>query len=130
MTQEKVTIYHRSMFGVRAIEAKLVAHGTRSHAQYSSAPFVHFIPKRKRNPRTLQESYRPTMVIVRGWGHPAPPSDYLPPEQGSTPGIVVTRAKYLSCDPQYQTDFDSWFQGLGLSIVADYRNHDSYGVAS
>lgn len=110
----KVTIYLSSEFGMghSAIEGHLLEHGTRKFAQYDDAPYVTFTPKRCRKKRTVQQSYKPSLLIVSGWG--------------KITGLgTVSHGKYRSCDPRWQADFDAWVDGQiasgAVEVVADYR---------
>jgi hypothetical protein len=116
----KVTIYANGMFGVRAIEAYLISHGTRKYAQYSSAPFVQFTPKGKRKAMEIQESSHCSLLIVAGWDQPSP-TDWLEPTEDDN-----KRSRYGSCDPRWQTDFNELIAKHTLDIVADYRGHNSH----
>ena len=71
MTKDNlVTIYASGYLGVRKHEGRLIEHGTRKYAQYNNAPYVHFIPKRKRRARAITGDYRPYIVVLKGHGHP------------------------------------------------------------
>lgn len=122
---KKVTIYTRSGLGnITAIEAKLIDHGTTSYAQYDSVPFATFIPKRARKARTIRQGFRPDMVIVAGWNQPQPPSAFCAPEvQGP---VTVSRGRYASCDPRWQSDFDTMLASTEVEILADFRGHNSH----
>lgn len=117
----KVTIYFRSDFGmgVHAIEARLVEHGTRKWAQYDAAPYVDFVPKRARKVRRIQQSYKPSLLIIKGWNQPKPDGIYGETEERG--GVVVSRSRYSSCDPRWQSDFDAMIAASGVEIVVDYR---------
>ena len=115
MEKHKVTIYHRGMFGVRAIEAYLHSHGRRKYAQYEAAPFCEFTPKGKRKPAVICEGYAPSLLIVDGWNQPQPAN----PLQDMGDGCAVSR--YSACDPRYQEEFDQMIAGTNVAIVADYR---------
>ena len=122
----KVTIYFQSEFGmgINAIEAKLVEHGTRKYAQYASAPFVKYIPKRARRVRMLQQSYKPSLLIVKGWNQPKPDSMFG--EAVVRNGVTVSRGRYSGFDPRWRQDFDAMMTEQNVEIVADYRDHDSH----
>ena len=123
MAGQRVTIYTTSGFmgNVVAIRARLVEHGRRRYAQYSAAPFVTFIPKGKRRPRTLQTGYRPYIVVVDGWNAPEPAS-MCGPERLSSTGCLVSKSRYLSHDDRWKSDFDAVLENSKVDIVADYRD--------
>lgn len=58
----------------------------------------------------------PSLLVVEGWGAPAPPSAYKG-DSGSE------ASRYLSCDPRWQRDFDAVVAAApGLKVLADYRH--------
>ncbi len=130
----KVTIYLTSSWlgmGVRKYEARLVDHGRRKYAQYQSAPFVHFIPKRKRKVRQYVEGYKPYALILAGWGHPSPDDPFVPVR--SDDKVEVSQSRYTLFDERWDTDFDSKIDAyvalLGVEVVADYRWSSQQGAA-
>ncbi len=130
--QKKVTIYSGGgMFGITRYEAKLVAHGTKPYAQYEAAPFVHFVEKGKRTTRGIVQGYAPFILILDGHGHPEPDEGFVDADISNT-GMTCRRSRYASCDPRYQTDFNSLISGYldanpGL-VVADYRHSKAVAV--
>ncbi len=123
---KKVTIYLTSSWvgmGVRKCEARLVDHGRRKYAQYSSAPFVHFIPKRKRKVRQYVEGYKPYALILAGWGHPDPASAFVPVSNDGK--VEVSQSRYTLFDDRWDTDFDAKIDAYvaerSVEVVADYR---------
>lgn len=120
--KEKVTIYYQSEnlggFGVRAVEALLLEHGTRKYAQYNNAPYVNFIPKGKRKARHLLLTYQPYLVIVEGWGHP---SVELFEKVSETADAIVTKSRHMSFSPEWGNENDDLIEKNNLKIVADYR---------
>lgn len=122
---EKATVYYASMLGVRKIEGRLVDFGTRKYAQYDNAPFVSIIPKRKRKARCVSGDYEPYILLLKGHGHPDL-DVYEPAEPSTTPGVMVRRAKYSACDPQWgrdaDTKLDHYIETSGVEVLADYRS--------
>ena len=124
-TKQKVTIYSDGIFGMRKVEAKLVAHGTRKYAQYDNAPYVHFLPKRARKVRGIQGSYQPYILVLDGWGHPDL-NNCKPAQQCGVSGLIAQAGKYSMCDPRWNTDadgkLDAYVAETNTAIVADYRH--------
>ncbi len=125
-TMEKITIYSGGgMFGIHKTEAKLIAHGKKPLAQYTDAPFVHFIEKGKRTPKGIQMGYNPFILILKGHGHPDPDSPFVEQDIGET-GMVCKKSRYASCDPRYVFDFNlkinPYLSVIPHLIVADYRH--------
>ena len=131
MNGDKITVYTIGEFGmgVNAYEGRLVEHGTRKWAQYRAAPYVDFVPKRKRRAIRIQKSYKPYLLIVAGWGQPQPGGmwdETTSRVSGSGDGIVETkRSRYSSCDPRWAGDFnariDVAIAAGEVEVVADYR---------
>ena len=103
---EKITVYTKSslMGNIVKYEGKLIDCGTMKYAQYNNAPFVSFIPKRKRKGVRLVEGYNPYMLVLKGWGHPEPNDIMVPVSETET--VTVTTTKYRSFDKQYGIDFN------------------------
>ncbi len=127
-THQLVTIYTPSDFlgNIVKIEARLIDHGRRPYAQYQAAPFVRFIPKGKRNPRSLVATSKPFILILSGHGHPDPDEMLLPSEPSATPGVTMRRGRYSSFDPRWVTDFNArinpYIAAKSGIVVADYRH--------
>ncbi len=118
---EEITIYSTSDFfgSVVKHQGKLLAHGLRPYAQYQAVPYVDFIPKGKRKAVRIQKSYKPYLVIVKGYNAPEPLGMY----GNSTVrnGVVTKESKYSSFDDRYKTDFDKVLADSNVVIIADYR---------
>lgn len=108
----KITVYTTSEFmgNVIAHEGKLVDCGYRNYAQYTNVPFVDFTPKGRRKVIRFVKGYNPYLVVVKGWGHPAP-ADMVGKalSQDEVPGgtVVVQQSTYKSFDAGWTRDFDA-----------------------
>ena len=127
----KVTIYTGSDFGGTPLhlEAKEYHCGVRKWAQYNHAVELHWVPKGKRNIRGVVDTHDPLKtIILDGWSHPKGPSGYHPPEQHG--GATVSMSKYLSFDPRYASDFntfiDAYIKSKNVKVLADYRGQSPY----
>lgn len=126
----RVTVYVRGMMGnIQRIEASAFSAEVGKCAQYSSAVHFAFIPKGKRNVRSSVETSRPSLLVLDGWGHPAPDSMFLPEEPTADPEVSIQRGRYRSCDSRWQSDFDTMIDAYvaqsGAKVVSDYRRHDT-----
>jgi hypothetical protein len=121
---QKVTIYHQGLMAVTAIEAKLIAHGTRKYAQYPEAPYVDFVAKRKRKPSRLCSGQNMNLLIVEGWNQPKPPGMFKPSTTRIEGIFEVTcsEGKYSACDPRWRSDFNEMIAKEDVKIIADYRD--------
>ncbi len=121
MEKEKITIYLTGEFfgSVRKVEGYLVEHGTRKYAQYENAPFVKFIPKGKRKVCIIQKSFKPYLLILKGWENINPDGMYGKEETKN--GVVIRESKYTSHDDRYKTEFDILINKFKHLFIADYR---------
>jgi hypothetical protein len=107
MKNQMVTILTRSDFGigVNKFEGSLIALGTKEFAQYNNAPFVSFVPKRKRKGVRILKTYKPYLVVLDGL-HPDlyPESGMVVTKEDDT--VKISESKYLCFDERYDSDFD------------------------
>lgn len=119
MNEGKVTLYVRAMFGVTKIEATKVTIEIKPYAQYPEAVWVRFLPKGKRKLRETVQSYKPSLVVLEGWGHP----DFTEMFHKVDGGFMT---RYASCDPRWETEFDEQLAQYlakmqNVQVLADYR---------
>lgn len=121
MQKEKATIYFTSEFfgSVQSIECYLIEHGQREYAQYKNAPFVKFIPKGKRKILMIQKSFKPYLLIVKGWDMPCPSGMFGKEE--NIKGVTIRESQYQCFDDRYKTDFDNIINNYKKDFIADYR---------
>lgn len=121
LINKDVTIYTTSEFfgSVVAHRGKLLAHGVIPYAQYKSVPYVEFIPKGKRKIVRLQKSYKPYLIIVKGYNTPEPSGMFAEPKTEN--GVIIKKSQYVSFDDNYKTDFDKILSQSDIEIIADYR---------
>lgn len=105
LKDRKVTVITTNEFfgNMNVFEGRLVDFGTRPYAQYSNAPYVKFIPTRKRKPVCIMKTYNPTLIVIDGVGHNLTPNDEV--VLSETSEVRVTTLKYSSFDPRYVTEF-------------------------
>lgn len=116
----KVTMYFGSDFGmgIVKIEATRCDVEIKPYAQYAAGVFVEFVPKGKRKPRAFVQGYKPSLVVLEGWGHPDPESPWEPAvERGN--GVSVQQSRYSACDPRWQGDFDAKLGAYLEATAAD-----------
>lgn len=121
----KVTIYRRGMLGYQKTEARgfTFALGV-PYAQYSNAIRFRYIEPRKRNWREGHQTYAPSIVVLKGWGHfdPADAFDDL--------GGGCSRSRHSSCAPEWQEEFDaalvSYLAKSGAEVILDGRKNDPH----
>lgn len=107
MIKTPITIYTHSTFGVRREEGWYHAHGTMPYAQYTAVPYVDYTPVGKRKPlRMRMNGFQPFLLVLHGHGHPAP-EDSFNPSETSASGLIVSSTRYSSCDPRWETDFNT-----------------------
>lgn len=122
---KKVTIYRAGEFlgNIIKTEARLVDHGRRKYAQYNNAPFVRFIPKRKRKECGFVKGFKPYFIILEGWGHPDPDGAWG--EIDNSGALPMQQAKYSAFDEGWVRDFEQklgeYLKSDDVKVVADYR---------
>lgn len=124
----KCTLYFAGLMGVAKMEAREASTEVRPFAQYARGVFCKFKRARERNPRGFVQSFQPSLLILEGWGHPAP-DGIFPEETTRTEGGVTTqRGRYSACDPRWRSDFngqiDAYIAQTGTKVLADFRGHD------
>jgi hypothetical protein len=117
MKNQKITIYKSGSFGVQKYEGKLLDLGKKDYAQYKGAPFVDFIPARKRTGSRLIATFQPYLVVLLGVGHPEVPSPFGPTTVSN--GLTTKMSKYSSFDERYKTDFDQDLDAYLETLPAD-----------
>jgi hypothetical protein len=124
----KVTMYFQGGFGMAKVEASRAKIEVKPHAQYARGIYVDFLPKRARRERSFVQAYRPSLVVLEGWGHPDPDSAFLPAKPGGEPGVTVSEGRYSACDPRWQSDFDAklaaYLEASGAKVLHDFRGHE------
>jgi hypothetical protein len=121
----KFTLYIRSEFmgNYKRVEVRAVRGRLRKYAQYSSALEVSFLSPRERNERGVVQT-KPSLVVVRGWGHPEP----LTWKSGVEDGLQETA--HTAFSPEWDNDFAEMLRASieESDIVADYRGHNPYSA--
>ncbi len=124
----KVTMYFQGGFGMVKVEATRLEVEVKPHAQYARGVYCSFVPKGKRKERSMVQAYRPSLVVLEGWGHPDPDSPFLPPEETGTEGVMVSKGRYSACDPRWGSDFAAklaaYLESTGAKVLHDFRGHD------
>ena len=116
--KKKATIYKAGDmgFGYRKTEVSSYFHQLRPYAQYPQAHEVLFLPKGARNPRHYYDTYKPSTIILEGWGHPDPAGIMT----GATGGV-----SRRSFDPAWKNEFDNmidaYVKSKGVKVLLDIR---------
>lgn len=103
-TGGKATLYVKGTLGISKVEGRLES--VDEHA-------IHFVPKGGRKARWYAGYYYPFMMVVKGWGLPAPDSPWQADVDSSTPGVTIRRGQYRGHDPRWVSDF---MQGPGRGL--------------
>lgn len=130
---DRVTIYFRGGLGaISRVECRTAEVRVRGWAQYPAAVECRFVPKGARKERGFVQSYRPSLLVLDGWGHPEPDGmfDESQAEVRQTRAGTVTSvmARYSACSDGWQRDFDAmvadYLERSGARVLADFRGHD------
>ena len=128
---EKATLYLAGLWGYDRVEASDVTWRFQKHVQFPNAARLEYTVRGKRKRQTAIVTTVP-VVVLDGWGHPAPPPMYGPP---TTTGRDYTtqKSRRLSCDSEWQTEFDAflygYLQGSKARVLLDLRKHDPTKVS-
>ena len=131
MQNIKATLYRRGEFlgAIHKIEVRAISVTREKYAQYESAVRVEYIEPRQKRARTFVDSYKPSVLVLDGWGHPDPDSAFGPEEQ-TAPGVTLSKSRYSSCDPRWQSDFDAkidaYIAEKGAKVIADMRGVNTH----
>jgi hypothetical protein len=128
ITTGKATLYTRNGFGaITRIEVKQASIEIRQYAQYNHAVECRFRKPRQRVDRGFVQTFQPDLLVLDGWGHPAPGAAFESVSESAD--CSVSRARYSACDPRWARDFnaqiDAYLARSGARVVADYRGHCS-----
>lgn len=131
MQNIKATLYRRGDFlgAIHKIEVRAISVTREKYAQYASAVHVEYIEPRQKRARMFVDSHKPSVLVLEGWGHPDPDSAFGSEEQAA-PGVTLSRSRYSSCDPRWQSDFDAkidaYITEKGARVIADMRGVNTY----
>jgi hypothetical protein len=130
-TYTNVTLY--APLGVMStnivkVECRTLRIEVKPYAQYAAAVHLYFVPKGSRRERSCVETSCPAVIVLDGYKQMDPDGIYDESTRKTTGNVSTVRARYLSCDPRWQSDFDVKLaehvaEGKG-KIVADFRGHD------
>lgn len=129
MTNEKVTIYYRGGMGAYCkVEARAFEIEVGPYAQYGQAVTCRFIAKGARVPRGFVQTYAPSLVIVKGWGHFEPESMMAPAEPGSVEGVTIQRGRHSVCSSEWSKNFGAALSTSEAFAIHDFREHNSMAL--
>lgn len=128
---ENVTIYSCGFMGnYIKTECRTLSVAIGRYAQYPSAVHAVFVPKGKRSPRGFVQTSFPSLVIVKGHGHPDPAGIYDGGTSYKTGEVTMSRSKYSSCDDGWKNDFRAMLSAhvaaTGAEVIADYHEHNPH----
>ena len=128
-TREKFTLYFRQemMPGYSQVEVTHLKLEQGKWAQYSNAVIGSYTRKRcKRSTMLPAQSSFPSLVVLRGWGHPAAPSILDESTRQEGDGTSSVWARYSSCDPRWSSDFRAslarYVESSGAQVVFDFHD--------
>lgn len=122
-TFKNVTIYRSSaMFGISKTDCKSVTVKTgQKYAQYTDAVRVEYLEKGKRTLRAFILDYKPWLRIVETKHAIAPDDPMVPNGDGSS------ASRYTSCDPRWETDFETKLDAFGVRLLCSIGAGDREG---
>jgi|GEM_PF-2750703 len=99
-TTRKATIYFKGPLGISKTEGHLT-----SVDAGGAGGMVNYIPKGGRRERGIMTYYSPFIMVVEGWNKPDPDTAFEEIGEGKTPGVSLSKGKYMSADPRWVSDF-------------------------
>lgn len=127
MKAEKVTIYRAGgvMGNVTKVEARSVDVERVPYAQYRNAIKLQFVPKGARKARGVVETYRSSLLVLEGWGHPDPAGIFDESTAETVDGVTTVRGSYRAFDDAWARDFDAkiraHLEATGARVLWDTR---------
>ena len=123
---EKATLYFADLWGYDRVEACNLTWRFEKYAQFPNAARVEYTVRGKRKRQATMITTVP-LVVLDGWGHPDPPPKLGPPEP-TAGNLTVQTTRRLSCDPEWQNEFDAflygYLKGSKARVLLDLRKHD------
>jgi hypothetical protein len=123
---EKATLYLADLWGYGRVEACNLTWRFEKYAQFPNAARVEYTVRGKRKRQTAMITTVP-LVVLDGWGHPDPPAKFGPPEP-TAGNLTAQSTRRLSCDPEWQNEFDAflygYLEGSKARVLLDLRKHD------
>lgn len=115
------------LFGtIRKVEAREAETWIGPYAQYARAVHCHFTPKGARRRRAIEpEAPSGSLLVLSGWGHPAPASLFGDERETGT-GVRVSTARHGAFSSSWRTEFDAMISAYlavhpEVRVVADFR---------
>ena len=76
--------------------------------------------------RGFVQAYGPSLVVLEGWGHLNPDGMWV--EERVMGDVTTSESRYSSCDPRWQSDFDSKLEAYladkpATVVLHDFRKH-------
>ena len=116
------TLYQAGSFGYTKVEVKNVSIEVKTVSSCRAAVKVTYTVKGKRSPVAITLTSAPTLAIVEGHGHPAPPDG-----MEDTPGGGRV-SRFDSFAPEYEAEARVFLAQLKASgaIVLDFHGYDAH----
>lgn len=115
----KATIYTEEIFGFTRTEVRDLEIHEGKYAQYDHALRVRFTPKGKRKQRGAWLTYKPTFLVMEGWGVGPEPRDAF-----KSTGPISSITRHGTCSPEWEKEMRE--QLVGVEIAFDARGWNSY----
>jgi hypothetical protein len=123
---EKATLYLTDLWGYDRVEARNLTWRFENYAQFPNAVRVEYTIRGKRKRQTAMITTVP-LIVLEGWDHPDPPLKLGSPEP-TAGNLTVQSTRRLSCDPEWQNEFDAflygYLKGSKARVLLDLRKHD------
>jgi hypothetical protein len=125
------TLYYQGDSGMayRKIEVRDVELFFRPYAQYSAAVRVTFTPRGARTQREMWLTYKPTLVILAGHGHPAPDDMWTEPKSAG-PGVATQMSRHMAFSEEWTNEaremIATYAARTGTRVLADLHGYNPH----
>lgn len=121
------------LFGtINKVEVREVEAWIGAYAQHARAVHCHFTPKGARRRRGIDpEAPSGSLLVLAGWGHPAPASMFGEERESST-GARVSTSRHRAFSGSWRAEFDAMIgtylaEHPEVRVVADFRKAELSG---
>jgi hypothetical protein len=122
------TFYVVGAFGASKTECKSLSFWIAPRAQHSRAVYYQFVEKGKRKLQTFVQTYKPSLVVLDGLGHPDPADNMqsLGESHYDCGSATLSKTRYGSFDPRWAQEFNAQLmdyldQNQAVKVLADFR---------
>jgi hypothetical protein len=122
--KRRVTVYFLGGLGYVKKEASAFGHQVSEYAQYKNAVRFAMVEKGCRRASGVVQTYKPSLVVLDGWGHPDPDGAWS--DVGATESVGRHAGFATEWETEFGTKIDAYIAAGKGRVVCDYRGHNTY----